>query len=335
MSDAFVVGVGAFGPFGLDARQAALVARASKLVPRPTELRDERGFRMGDARAACLPDNLHGVDRMWALATPALSEALDDAGLSKPERPLPLFLSLPEPRADDGPKLGRPFVEVLAEKAPIDLGASSFFRGGSAGFAAALDRARAHVTQKGSPAIVGGVDSYHSRAALVQLDKDKRLLSGEVHDGFVPSEGGVFAVVAATHRGPRFAKVTEAVVAQQPAPTPDDARTGDAMSDLVRRAAQRFPRSELTWVLPDVNGERHRVNEWLVTKVRNEDLFASDALIEDRLVEHVGEPGAAFGALALVYVTMAFRLGFAPFDSALVTLSSEGLDRGAFVLERA
>lgn len=340
MNDAFVVGIGAFGPLGLDARQCALVTRASKLTPRPTNFRDSHGSRMANSRAPSLSDGLYGFERLLALAEPALKEAVADADCARPDAAMPLFLALPEPRPDDDERYGRGFIEMLAARTgvPIDVSASSYFRAGAVGMAAALERASANVGAlgrgEGMPVLVGAVDSYHHPDVLAWLDREKRLLSGVVHDGFVPSEGAAFAVLAGSrHRGTRLAKLTDVAVAKQPPPEPDDRKNGEAFSDLVRRMASTSS-SPLPWVLPDVNGERHRVNEWMVTKIRNDDLLTSDDTIEERLADQAGDCGAAAGAFALTYVTEAFRLGFAKKDSALVMLSSESLERGCFMLER-
>jgi 3-oxoacyl-[acyl-carrier-protein] synthase-1 len=338
VSEAFVVGLGAFGPHGLDARQNALMTRASKLAPRPTSMKDSRGGRMANVRARSLADGLQGVERLVALAAPALSEACDDAGIDRSGRPVTVFLALPELRPDDDPRYGRPFFEALGAAAgvSIDEPASLFYRAGAVGVAVALERARAHVAARADdrPVVVGAVDSYHHAAVLSWLDHEKRLLSGHVHDGFIPSEGAAFAVVAGSrHRAPRLAKITSAMVARQPAPEPGDAKNGEALSELVRRA--RAGGGVHPWVVCDVNGERHRVNEWVVTKVRNEDLFDADATLEERICDLIGDAGAATGALALTYVCGAFRLGFARAARALVTLSSEGPDRGCFVVEPA
>jgi len=337
VNDAFVVGVGATSPFGLDARQCALVARANKLTPRPSELRDAKGFRLADVRAQSLPDDLYGIERMLALAAPALREAVDDAGLADFDRPLPLFLALPEIRPDDDPRFGRAFVEALAAaaKVDIDFAGSLFFRAGAVGIAAALDRARAHASDP-RPVIVGGVDSYHHPAVLPWLDREKRLLSATAHDGFIASEGAAMAVIAgARHKGPRFAKVADAAVAVQPDPEPNDVKNGEAFCELARRMGLVNAGRPFQWTLPDVNGEHHRVNELMIMKIRNDDLFSPDDTIEERLADQTGDSGAASGALALSYLTYAYRLGFAPADRALVMLSAEGRERGSFLLDKA
>ncbi len=337
MSDTFVIGVGATSPFGLDARQCALVTRANKLTPRPCELRDARGSRLADVRARSLPEDLYGVERLLALAAPALRETVEDAGLTHGDRPLALYLALPELRPDDEPRFGRAFVEALSSlaKVEIDLSASLFFRAGAVGIAAALDKARSSVAD-GRAVLVGGVDSYHHPLVLPWLDREKRLLSGTAHDGFIASEGASFAALAGPkHKGPRFAKVVDAGVAQQPDPEPTDVKNGEAFSALARRMGDTHGGRVFRWVLPDVNGERHRVNEWMITKIRNDDLFSPEDTRDERLTDHTGDSGAAWGALALSYLSYAFRLGFAPQDRALVMLSSEGRARGCFLLDRA
>src|SRR6185503_15106128 len=126
-----IISVGARGPLGLSALQVALCVRAGKLEPRRTSFLDKRGATVGAARAVCLPDTLHGYERLLALGAPALREA----ALGLPG-PLPLFLALPEPgRPDDDPRLGPAMIEELARRSeiPIDAARSQVVRAGHAG----------------------------------------------------------------------------------------------------------------------------------------------------------------------------------------------------------
>jgi len=338
-SSGVIVGVGMSTPLGLDARQSALVFRARKLNPEKTEFRDRRGFAIGDVRARRLDDALVGRDRMLDLAAPALAEAV--RGLD-PAEPLPLFLAVPERRAEAEKPLGPDFLTELSRrsKARLALDRSEAFPAGHAAFAVALSRALASVAARAHEggrdrrpyAIVGGVDSHHDPAVLSALDEERRLHGEGAWDGFIPSEAAAFVVIGPPGSAPAFARITSVATGAEREEDPENPSIGEAATEVVRAAAAGF-REHVPWVLCDVNGERHRVKEWSFVRIRNRDRFDEAKTIETRPYEELGDVGAASGAVFAAYASMAFRLGFAPAPRALVNLRSEGPARGAFVLE--
>jgi 3-oxoacyl-[acyl-carrier-protein] synthase-1 len=337
---ASVLGVGASTPFGLDATQSALFVRALKLVPRPTSFEDGRGERMGTVRAYRIPDDVTGPARMLALAASAFREAAGDAGIGE-EEPLKVFVALPELERpldeDEGGRLAESqFLSDLERRArrPIDRTASAVLRAGHAGFAVVLERALAHAAK--GPVAVGAVDTYHHPGTLRWLDEGKRLLGDVVHNGFIPSEGAAFLIVAPPKIDrPVLARVTGVFSGQQPRATDDEPRIAETMTELVRRAARGMRQKPVAWVLSDVNGEHHRTKEWTFTSIRNRDVLAVGRTREDRLYTEMGDVGAATGALYASHAVVAFRTGFAPAEEVLVALASEGDVRGVFTLEAA
>ncbi|MDI1446894.1 hypothetical protein [Polyangium sp. 6x1] len=334
-----IVGVGMATPLGLDARQSSLVLRARKLSPGKTPFRDRRGFSLGDVRAKRIDDACVGRARMLELAAPALAECV--RGLVGSKGPFPLFLSLPPRRAEAEEPLGPDFFEALGKRAGVPLApeACEPFVLGHAGFSAALARALAFVAQApkdtrgGRPcAIVGGIDSHHDPVVLAALDKERRVHGEGVWDGFLPSEAAAFVVVAPAGSTPALARVLAVSTGMEReddgGPNPP---IGEAATEVVRAVAGAV-RAPVPWVLPDVNGERHRVKEWSFVRIRNREQFDDDKTIETRLCDELGDVGAASGAVHAAYACMAFRLGFAPAPEVLVALASEGPARGAFAL---
>ena len=119
-----ILGVGARGPLGLNALQIAMCGRAGKIEPRRTRFTDKHGNSIGAVRARFLPDDLHGYDRLLALAVPALIEAAKALVNSAYAPPYPLFLALSEPgRPDDDSRFGPEILADLARRSgiPIDL----------------------------------------------------------------------------------------------------------------------------------------------------------------------------------------------------------------------
>ena len=336
-----IVGVGMATPLGLDARQSSLVLRARKLAPGKTLYQDRRGFFLGDVRSKRLDDACVGRERMLSLAAPALAEAV--RGLVGAKGPFPLFLSLPPRRSEAEAPLGPDFFAELGKRAGVPLApdACEPFVLGHAGFSAALARALAFVAQaprdaaRGSRpcAIVGGVDSHHDPVVLEALDNERRVHGAGVWDGFIPSEAAAFVVVAPAGSVPTLARVLAVTTGMEredmdEGPNPP---IGEAATEVVRAAAAAL-RAPVPWVLPDVNGERHRVKEWSFVRIRNPEQFDDGTTIETRLCDELGDVGAASGAVHAAYACMAFRMGFAPAPEVLVVLASEGPARGAFAL---
>lgn len=332
-----IVGVGMSTPVGLDARQSALLIRARKLSPDRTKYRDRHGFEIGDARAKWIDDACVGRARKIELAAPALAEAV--RSLPGAPGPLPLFLALPPRRSEKEEELGPGFLEELARRAgvPIALEQSEAIALGHAGFAAALERALAHVAAHRAPApyaIVGGVDSYHDPAVLAALDEERRLHGELAWDGFIPSEAAAFLVVARPGASPAYARVLAVATAMERPDDAEDPPIGEAATEVVRAVAASL-RAPVPWALPDVNGENHRVKEWTFVRIRNQGRLDDADTVETRLYDELGDVGAASGAVHTAYACQAFRLGFAPAPQAIVALASDGPARGALALEAA
>jgi 3-oxoacyl-[acyl-carrier-protein] synthase-1 len=339
-----ITGVGARSPLGLDALQVTLCARAGKIEPRPTAFLDSRNYPIGDVRALCLRDDLHGFERLVELAVPALREAAATLGPRRAAgdarlRP-PILLTLPEAgRADDDARLGPAFVETIAKRAeiPVDLARSEVIRAGHAGFAIALARAAALLREREVHAVlVGGVDSYHHPGVLASLDEGYRLHAPAVSDGFVPSEGAAFVLLEPLRVSDAavrpLARLVLAGATREETVATGAPNLAEAMTRLARGAAEVA--GPLGWILTDINGERHRVREWTMVQMRIDDLVEEGARVE-RWVEELGDAGAATGALLAVLACMQWQVGCAPAGAALVALHSESPERGVVILEGA
>lgn len=335
-----VLAVGAFTPLGLDARQTALLVRAKKLVPSRAPLRDRHGAAIGTVRARRLPEQLYGRERMLALGAPALREVLRTANLG--DDPLPMVLAAAERRAADSAALGPDFVVAMADAAgaPVDRKRSSVLPVGHAGFAVAIERATQILEQGaggGRPArvLVGGVDTYYDPPVLAALDDERRLHSAEAVDGFIPSEGGAFALLGTVDdpMGARAFIRDVAVGAEKlPRADADDPAVAAVSTSLLRRVAAGFD-GPIPWAMVDVNGERHRVKDWSFATIRNRERVVPGQTVVARPVEELGDLGAATGAVYLVLATVAFELGWAPARELLIALHSEGGERGFFSVE--
>lgn len=329
--------VGAYGPLGLSALQITMCARARKMLPRPTSLVDKRGQSVGLCLAGGIADSLHGPPRLLALAQPALREVLHR---TRAVSSIPMILALPEVgRPDDDPRYDERFIAALAaeSQAPIDVTRSKVVRAGNAGAALALEAAITLLEKAPTVAgvLVGGVDSYYHPEVVRWLDEECRLHALDAENGFIPGEGAAFALLSRSRLGQAtdglpapIATVLGCASAREESILRDEPNVAAAMTSIVRELLG--PTSGRPgWVLCDVNGERHRVREWTLVQIRQKLI---DGVTTTCASDDLGDVGAATGAMLLAIAATSWSTGCAPSPTALVSLSSNGPERGAFLV---
>ena len=330
-----VIGLGAASALAAGALSSVLGARAAKLATRTYDPGGDRDRRIGTARARRIGDDVIGAERLLRLAGPALREAVSDAG-HDPDVAAKVFIALPELGtypAEDEQRLGAGFLDALSREAQvgIDLVRSRAVRLGHAGFAAALELA---LTADGDgPVFVGGAHTSHHPVLLDRMIEQKRVLSEAAHAGMVPSEGAAFLAIGSAKTRPALASVTKTASGKELPKTWEEPRVAELLTDLVYLVGESLPSRPIGWVFTDLNGERHRSKEWDFCSIRCSELIMPPKSTIVRLAETWGDTGAASGALAAVYAAWGWRAGFAPAASALITLSSEGDERGVIGLE--
>src|SRR5262245_56569939 len=93
-----IASAGARAPMGMNCLQVAMGARARVLQPRACGLFDKRRHRIATCRVGGIREDVHGFERMLALAIPALEEAVP----ARSDQPVPIMLALPEPERPFG-----------------------------------------------------------------------------------------------------------------------------------------------------------------------------------------------------------------------------------------
>jgi 3-oxoacyl-[acyl-carrier-protein] synthase-1 len=364
---AYVSALGARSPAGLDAEQTAFGILLSHLSPVRTRFENAYREAVGMSLLSALPDELEGKDRMVALAAPALAECLAADRRANPPtsqaKPI-VLLGCPSPRPGFAATDAGKVLEAVVREARIDADPerSAAFAVGHAAFAVALERALQELpAARGAPLLVGCVDSYHDAEAIAHFDAEMRILSVRTPDAFLPAEGAAFVAVRPSAPGGTAPSSTPNRPVDGRAPGAPDApgsfgeivlagtdleRTvtegkpnlARAATDLVARAAQalgggRDPRS-LGWYLRTTNREHHRAREARFVMTRFSHLLDPDESHIDELAEHLGDAGAATGALLAVFVCQGFASGYAPQRTAVISLSSDGPERGIVALRR-
>jgi 3-oxoacyl-[acyl-carrier-protein] synthase-1 len=335
MSGGTIISFGARTPLGLDAWQTSMLWRAAKLTPRRSDFRDSRGNFIGSVRARCVPDDVTGYARLVALAGPALREAHARASLPRGETP-PLLLAVAEPRPGLEGLAERGILAEIAHRAgvEIDLANSHLLPVGHAGFAVAMQRALSTLGTARQHVLVGGVDTYHHPDTLAWLDQERRLHADGIDNGITPAEGAAFLVLGrgASNSPIRVDVHRVACALEEGAEQGPDPDLGKALIDVIRRCSEGTA-LPAPWVLTDCNGERHRVRAWSFAKIRASNVVSSSKSEFLDVGTELGDVGAATGALLAVHAAASFTSGACAHRSALIALSSEGRERGAFFLE--
>jgi len=343
-SEVIVGGVGARTATGSTALQVAMTVRAGRFRPRESHLVDRNGQPMVTCRVPAIPDVVYGLERLVALGAPPLALAaqawMTQAEATRNTAPIPLICALPpEDRPGFDRRLIRNFLPAMAEASgvPIDPTRSRLVlhgRGGGAeAFLLALDRLRAGAD---AAILVGGVDSFHDPDALEELDRALRLHSPECENGFVPGEGAGFVLL--THRSratglPRSAQIFGAALEQEPRPFGANKPThGLGMTAALRKASAPLGTGarRIGWVMNDVVGERHRIDEWTMARTRAFQVFQPEYVHEEPLAV-TGDLGAASAAVLLVTACVRFEVGAAPSDCLAIAVHSDGAERGVVV----
>jgi 3-oxoacyl-[acyl-carrier-protein] synthase-1 len=285
--------------------------RAKKSEPRATHLRDKRDQAVGACLTGGIRPDCYGYERMGHLAAAALRECTAAAT----DTDFALVLAMPEAERPYGEPLDEAaWIERLSERSDVrfDSEATRVVRSGHAGFAQAMELALAWLDEGKADVLVGGVDSYFDPAVIEWLDTECRLHAIGAEDGFLPSEGAGFVWLRQaagadddTH-GAALARVSSVACAQEQTVANGEPVLGETMTKLLRDIADEHGGEPTGWVLPDLNGERHRMREWGMVNMRQ--VLDRDA-VESRCVEELGDTGAASGALFLAIATQWWRSG--------------------------
>jgi 3-oxoacyl-[acyl-carrier-protein] synthase I len=307
-----LIAVGARTVVGLSAESAAAAVRAgiSRVGEHPRFI-DWSGNPLRCARDTLLKPSLAGVARMIQLASAALGEVIAKTFGPRPlSTPLLVLLALPEPRPGFGPeaadavvrgvgKIQYPGVSRVQVEAVI---------GGSAGGMRALEIGAARVRDRHADAcVVGGIDSYLDVDTLDWLESEGRVAREGFRGGFVPGEGAGMLVIAA--RGIRstlglrsLAQVRGVATVQEPRSIDSaEGLLGEGLTDAVRRATRELalPEECIDDVFCDINGERHRSDEWGFMMSRLATLFRGGSDYQPTTALW-GDVGAASGVLGCV-----------------------------------
>lgn len=335
-----IVAFGAYTSSGLDATGAAAAARAGVIR---FELRTDA--RVAGPHAFTVAPALRGDmpldERLFALARPALDEALHDLG-DLGGRAVDLLLAVPAPRPGPPAAAARALRDRLAAHlaergacADVDLVPA----GHAAGLAALHEAWRRIAAGVRAWCVVGGVDSYLARDTLSALHEEGQLKSERNRWGFVAGEAAGFCVLGAPEfvTSRRLRARAEVLAAgtgrEEVVPRGHVPILGVGLGAALRGALGGLPTgAQVAEVVCDINGERWRGDEYGFALPR----IARSLEAPGRFVTPAsawGDVGAASGPLFALAAVHAGERGYAAGRRALLWASSDSGERAAVLLD--
>ena len=273
--------------------------------------------------------------RMLRLAAPSFQTVAQDLG-----RPVPVFLGLPELSDAEAPWL-KHFPAYLQKLTgvPVDRARSVIVPGGRAAALLALERAiGALQADPSAVVVVGGVDTYLDLRLLATLDAEQRILGPRVMEGFIPGEGAAFYVLSGddTPTGKNGIRVIVHGAASSMDPGHrygSEPARGEGLADALELLRQQAPPpTPIGTTFAGFNGENFDAKLWGVARLRHDDVFSKEMLI-DHPADKFGDAGASMGAILTVMAAKAIADGTRP-GPALVWAASDREPRACAILSK-
>ncbi len=330
---------------GVEQLWASVRAGIGRIGNSPVLHQDGEPIRMGlvpeDALEPELPPELDALPwpararRMLRLAAPTLRTVVESAGPA----PVRLYLGVPQLALAEAPWM-RSFALQLGKLAGVEIDApgSRVVPTGRAAALTALELALEALDRDPMrPVIVGGVESYLDLSLLAALEAERRLLGGQVMDGFIPGEGAAFMVLAGAGA---VAAATGAKVTVEGAASASDPghrggtapAKGEGLAQALEglRARLSAGTAPVGSTFAGLNGESFDAKVWGVARLRHSDFFAPHMKLEHP-ADCFGDTGAATGAILLGLAAHALGAGHRA-GPALIWAASDGESRACALL---
>lgn len=340
----YIVAMAARTCVGLTAEATAAAVRAgvSRISEHPL-LSDPGAEPLYCGAVASVDSSLQGVDRLAELGSQGVAQII--RRLAVPlgiGGPIAVHLAFPEPRPGHATNDSRAVATAIAERIDTQAVRVHCVGQGHAGALLALKAAVEQVAHgRAELAIAGGLDSYLHVDTIDWLDQERRLARSGTRAGFAPGEGVALLAVASQgavkRLGMRALARVRAVASAQELRSIDsqEGLLGEGLSEAVSEATRELslPGECLADLYGDINGERHRTDDWGFTVLRNSHTFR-DGSEYTCSVGSCGDLGAATSALGCVLAVHSWQRHYARGPLALVWAGSWNGLRTAALLEQ-
>ena len=331
-----IVGTGLVSSVGLTAPAACAAIRAG--VANPTESRfiDSTG-EIIMAHQVPLERPWRGLTRLTRMAAMAIGECLSEVPREDWAR-IPLLLCVAErerPGRLDGVDDDL-FARIQKELGTEFSQDSMVIPEGRVAAAIALSYARRIIGEKGAPfALIAASDTLLTAATLNVYERDRRLLTPENSNGFMPGESASALLIAPADSGAGTVCTGIGFGSEQARIDSDEPLRADGLASAHRAALidARFDIGDLLFRVTDLSGEQYYFKEAdlalsRLLRVRQEDPQLWHP------AEYTGACGAAIGGICLALVHAAFTKDYAPGPAALLHFSEDAGPRASVVAQR-
>lgn len=274
-------------------------------------------------------DGTSAVDRYEALALKAILPCIHTLTAGERLR-LQLFVGLPmRSRPGVPPRLAHELGVRLSQRLQLPAQAVHFVELGRVSVLAALAQVRQLLVGGDTDAqcVVGGVDVLVNPHSLRGLSAAQQLK--EQWDGFIPGEAAAFVRVAlkagAGHWGGAAAAVRGIGLTRDPAAgSAADPLVGVGVCEAYRAAVRdaEIDESVVRFYVNDVNGARAGFEDAAMGHIRFS-RTPKGSIELWHVASHLGETGAAIGALELIWASAAHELGFAADRHAMLAAAQD------------
>lgn len=288
------------------------------------------------------PQWWEGPDMLAELATPPIIECLESIPQVNPDS-IPVFLLLSPPtRPHRHPDLEEVVVQGIEHRLQYKLPpGSTLINKGRSGIFHALQTAKQLIKDHRVPhCIIVGVDSFLRQNVVEAYLKERRILTNDNSNGFIPGEAACAILVGPTGSEPHgelcitglgLGREVGTISSEHPV-------TGDGLTQAMKSALKEagITFSDADFWLTDQNGEHYKFKESALAKIRLERLRKESRLRRFETwhpIEYLGEIGAAIAPCLLGIALSAYRKDYAPGLRALMHVSEDDGDRAALVLE--
>ncbi|RTM10353.1 MAG: hypothetical protein EKK31_02935 [Hyphomicrobiales bacterium] len=312
-------------PVGYTPASAAAAMRASISVFEELPYRDSNGEPLRGARVEAIPLDMHGRDRLQALARLAVEQIDQNVAALLPWGDMPLLLCTREADMPGARMNGILSGATVPNGRPL-VGSRTFqVAYGQISAFVAIEQARKVLNERDVEAcLIMAIDSLIDARSLSWLDNRMRLKTSKVTDGLIPGEAACILVVSKRPivdgslklRGLGLA--VETATASNEEPLRADG-LGAALKAALGEAGLQM--HEIAFRLSDLAGESYAFEEVVLAQMRNMRQTRPEQPLW-HAADCMGDCGSAAGLVQFAWAEQAFKRGYAPGQFAALHGSS-------------
>ncbi len=281
-----------------------------------------------------------GADMLAELATPPIVECLERIPQVNPDS-IPILILLSPPTRPYRPSdLEEVVVHGIEHRLQYKLpSGSTVISKGRTGIFHALQTAKQLIKEhRASNCIIVGVDSFLRQNVLEAYLEERRILTNDNSNGFIPGEAACAILVGPTGResdgelwiiGLGLGREVGTISSEQPV-------TGDGLTQAIKLALKEagIAFSNTDFWLTDQNAEHYKAKECTIAQIRLERRSKPAPLPYEiwHPIEYLGEIGSAIAPCLLGVCLAAAKKDYSPGPLTLMSVGEDNGERTALVL---